>query len=62
MTEDQEFELLELRQRQEKYSKLLHQAHIEAERFVQARQGDLSIMTLRKAFELGFLAGAGRNK
>lgn len=68
MTEDEEFELLSARLaakknveaavvRQNSYNGL-----IEAQRFVEAHKNDLGIMTLRKAFEMGYNLGYVRGQ
>lgn len=62
MTEDQEFELLEQRQRQKRDTEIFMQASTAAAQFVQVYQNELAIMSLRKAFELGFRAGTNFNK
>jgi len=62
MTEDQEFELLEQRLSHERDVKIFRQGSIAAEQFIRMYQNELGIMSLRKAFELGFRAGAGRKE
>ena len=60
MTEDEEFELLEQRQRLQsiRLEDDYFEAVLAAQQFVEGTaKEDLAIMTLRKAFELGFRQG-----
>jgi hypothetical protein len=60
MTEDEEFELLEKRIHQQERSEkdtLLNKAVTAAYQFTHEAGSDLGIFTLRKAFEMGFIAG-----
>jgi len=68
MTEDEEFELLAARlaakQRVESMvvNQDAHNAVLEAQRFIEAHKNDLGIMTLRKAFEMGYNLGYVRGQ
>lgn len=57
MTEDEAFEELEQDMRRKKNQEVLKQAQIEAQEFVQDHANELGIMTLRKAFEIGYRFG-----
>lgn len=58
--EDVEFKLLEdriKRQEDQKVHEYLHRAQVESVKFCETYANDLPLMTLRKAFELGFRTG-----
>ena len=58
MTEDEEFERLEEEIRRKEYQDILKRAQIESINFTQAYAStELGIMTLRKAFEMGYRFG-----
>lgn len=57
MTEDDAWKELEQRLKREKTTEYLQRAHMEAAKFIEEYQADLGIMTLRKAFEIGFRYG-----
>lgn len=58
MTEDEEFKLLELKEQMIKERNLKSEAQIRAMQFIEDNRAvDLGIMTLRKAYETGYLAG-----
>jgi hypothetical protein len=57
MTEDEAFEELEQRLKLQRSTEYLQRAHIEATKFISEHASDLGIMTLRKAFELGYRYG-----
>ena len=58
MTEDEEFKLLELKQQMIKERNLKSEAQIRAIQFIEDNTVlELGIMTLRKAYETGYLAG-----
>ena len=60
MSEDEAFEMLEQDIRRKEYQEVLKRAQIEAQEFVQDHANELGIMTLRKAFEMGYSRGASR--
>lgn len=55
--EDEAFELLEEEIRRKDYQDILRRAQIEAQEFVEDHAAELGIMTLRKAFEIGYRFG-----
>jgi hypothetical protein len=57
MTEDEAFEELDRRIKDQKITEYIQRAQIEAARFIHDHQSELGMMTLRKAFELGFRHG-----
>lgn len=57
MTEDEEFNLLEEEIRRKENIQLIKQAQQEAQEFVEGHADQLGIMTLRKAFEMGYRFG-----
>jgi|688.fasta_scaffold263573_1 hypothetical protein len=57
MSEDEAFELLEEDIRRREYQDTLKRAQTEAQEFVQDHAAELGIMTLRKAFEIGYRFG-----
>lgn len=57
MTEDEEFNLLEEEIRRKENIQLIKQAQQEAQEFVEDHADQLGIMTLRKAFEMGYRFG-----
>jgi hypothetical protein len=57
MTEDEAFQELEHRLNAQKTAEYLQRAQIEAARFIHDHQNELGMMTLRRAFELGFRHG-----
>jgi hypothetical protein len=57
MSEDEAFELLEEDIRRREYQDILKRAQTEAQEFVQDHAAELGIMTLRKAFEIGYRFG-----
>lgn len=57
MTEDEAFQLLEEDIRRREYQDILKRAQIEAQEFIQDHASELGIMTLRKAFEMGYRFG-----
>lgn len=57
MTEDEEFNLLEEEIRRRENIQLIKQAQQEAQEFVEDHADQLGIMTLRKAFEMGYRFG-----
>ena len=57
MNEDEAFELLEEDIRRKDYQDILKRAQTEAQEFVQDHASELGIMTLRKAFEVGYRFG-----
>lgn len=57
LTEDEAFEELEQRLKAKRTTEYLQRAGMEAIKFIEEHQADLGIMTLRKAFELGFRYG-----
>jgi hypothetical protein len=57
MSEDEAFEILEQDIRRKEYQDILKRAQIEAQEFVQDHANELGIMTLRKAFEMGYRFG-----
>jgi hypothetical protein len=57
MEEDEAFEALEQAQELKRNTKVLQRAQVEAARFMQDQQRELGIMTLRKAFEIGYRFG-----
>lgn len=59
MTEDEEFKLLELKEQMIKERNLKSEAQIRAIQFIEDNTVlELGIMTLRKAYETGYKAGA----
>lgn len=60
MTDDPEneaFEELERRLEDQKITQYIQRAHMEAARFIHDHQYELGMMTLRKAFEIGYRKG-----
>ena len=57
MTEDEAFEELERNARAKKEQEYLQRAQMEATKFISDYSNELGIMTLRKAFELGYRFG-----
>jgi len=57
MSEDEAFEILEQDIRRKEYQEVLKRAQVEAQEFVQDHANELGIMTLRKAFEMGYRFG-----
>jgi hypothetical protein len=58
MTEDEEFKLLELKEQMIKERNLKSEAQIRAMQFIEDNTViELGIMTLRKAYETGYLSG-----
>lgn len=57
MTEDDQWNELEQRIRQSEEAKCSLLAVTEAQRFIQNSKDELGIMTLRKAYEMGYRAG-----
>lgn len=57
MTEDEAFEELEQRLKRERDAEYLQRANMEAARFITEHQSDLGVLTLRKAFEIGYRYG-----
>lgn len=57
MTEDEEFNLLEEEIRRKENIQLIKQAQQEAQEFVEDHADQLGVMTLRKAFEMGYRFG-----
>ncbi len=55
--EDEAFEELEQRLRDQKVTRYMQRAQIEAARFIQDNRDLLGLMTLRKAFEMGYRLG-----
>jgi uncharacterized protein with PhoU and TrkA domain len=55
--EDEAFEELEQRLRDQKVERYMQRATIEAARFIQDNRDLLGMMTLRKAFEMGYRLG-----
>ena len=55
--EDEAFEELEQRLRNQKVERYMQRAQIEAARFIQDNRDLLGLMTLRKAFEMGYRLG-----
>jgi hypothetical protein len=55
--EDEAFEELEQRLREQKVERYMQRAQIEAARFIQDNCDLLGLMTLRKAFEMGYRLG-----
>ena len=55
--EDEAFEELEQRLRNQKIERYMQRAQIEAARFIQDNRDLLGLMTLRKAFEMGYRLG-----
>jgi hypothetical protein len=55
--EDEAFEELEQRLRNQKVERYMQRATIEAARFIQDNRDLLGLMTLRKAFEMGYRLG-----
>jgi hypothetical protein len=55
--EDEAFEELEQRLRDQKVERYMQRAQIEAARFIQDNRNLLGLMTLRKAFEMGYRLG-----
>ena len=55
--EDEAFEELEQRLCEQKVERYMQRAQIEAARFIQDNQDLLGLMTVRKAFELGYRHG-----
>lgn len=60
--EEQAWEELEHRLNAQKSIDYLQRAQIEAARFIQDQKDDLGMMTLRKAFEIGFRYGCTYGK
>lgn len=57
MTEDEAFQILEEDIRRREYQDILKRAQVEAQEFIQDHASELGIMTLRKAFEVGYRFG-----
>lgn len=57
MTEDEEWELIESRLRKQDDDRCMNHAVIEAQRFIESSKNELGILTLRKAYEMGYKAG-----
>lgn len=57
MTEDEQWQQLELKQRKHNELKCWANAVVEAQRFIESSKDELGIMTLRKAYEMGYKAG-----
>lgn len=57
MTEDEEWQLIEARQRKQDDNRCMQHAVVEAQRFIENSKDELGIMTLRKAYEMGYKAG-----
>jgi len=57
MTEDDAFRELERNIQAQKNIDLIYRASAEAARFIYDKKDELGIMTLRKAFEIGFKHG-----
>ena len=57
MTEDEAFKLLEEELHRRDNMDILKRAQIEAQEFVEDHADQLGIMTLRKAFEVGYRFG-----
>lgn len=56
--EDQAFAELEQRIQEQKFARYLQRAQAEAARFIYDTHRDLGLITLRKAFEIGYLRGS----
>ncbi len=57
MTEDEAWEEAEARLRRADNNRCMNLAVIEAQRFIESSKDELGIMTLRKAYEMGYKAG-----
>lgn len=57
MTEDEQWDELERRNRAVHETRCMQMAVVEAQRFVENSKHELGIMTLRKAYEMGYRAG-----
>jgi hypothetical protein len=57
VTEDEAFEELEHRLKEKQTTDYIQRAQIEAARFLHDHKDELGMMTLRKAFELGYRYG-----
>jgi hypothetical protein len=55
--EDQAFDELEQRLQEQKFLRYMQRAQAEAARFIYDTHRDLGLLTLRKAFEIGYLRG-----
>lgn len=62
MTEDEAFEELEHRIKSKQTTDYIQRAQIEAARFIHDHKDELGMMTLRKAFEIGFRYGCTHGK
>ncbi len=57
MTEDEAWRQLEAVQRKRDDNRCMQHAVVEAQRFIENSKDELGIMTLRKAYEMGYKAG-----
>lgn len=57
MTEDEQWDDLERRNKAAHESRCMQLAVAEAQRFIENSKDQLGIMTLRKAYEMGYRAG-----
>ena len=55
--EDQAFDELEQRLQEQKFLRYMQRAQAEAARFIYDNNAELGLLTLRKAFEIGYLRG-----
>ena len=58
MTEDEEWQELERKQRKADEQQTTTEAQVKAMEFINDHANELGIMTLRKAFEIGYRRGA----
>jgi len=57
MTEEEQWQELERKQRKHNELICMQHAVVEAQRFIESSKDELGIMTLRKAYEMGYKAG-----
>jgi hypothetical protein len=57
MTEEEQWQELERKQRRHNELICMQNAVVEAQRFIESSKDELGIMTLRKAYEMGYKAG-----
>jgi len=57
MTEDEAWDEIEAKLRRADNERCMHLAVVEAQRFIENSKDELGILTLRKAYEMGYKAG-----
>ena len=57
MTEDEAWDEVEAKLRKADSNRFMNLAVVEAQRFIESSKDELGILTLRKAYEMGYRAG-----